>query len=61
MSFYDYRCTSPTCNHAWESEHPITQDPITTCPACKQETAKRQVSTGTMTGFKGKWFKTGGY
>ena len=41
---YEYVCTA--CQHAWEEEQRISAAPLTTCPSCHQETAKRQVSGG---------------
>lgn len=39
---YEYECIA--CNHQWEAEQSIKDNPLTTCPACKQETAKRLIS-----------------
>lgn len=61
MPFYDYRCKEPTCDHQWEVEQKLDEPRLTECPVCKRATAERQVATGTMTKFKGKWFKNGGY
>jgi putative FmdB family regulatory protein len=41
---YEYLCTA--CGHAWEAEQSISAAPLTTCPNCHQENAKRQVSGG---------------
>lgn len=41
---YEYLCTA--CGHVWEAEQSISAAPLTTCPTCSQETAKRQVSGG---------------
>jgi putative FmdB family regulatory protein len=41
---YDYLCTS--CGHAWEAEQRISEDPLKQCPACKEMSAKRQISGG---------------
>ncbi len=41
---YDYVCTA--CEHAWELEQRITEDPVRDCPNCHQVTAKRQISGG---------------
>lgn len=41
---YEYLCTA--CGHAWEAEQSISAAPLTTCPSCHQEAAKRQVSGG---------------
>jgi putative FmdB family regulatory protein len=39
---YDYLCTA--CGNTWEAEQRISEAALTTCPNCKQETAKRQIS-----------------
>jgi len=41
---YEYLCTA--CGHAWEAEQSISAAPLTTCPHCHAESAKRQVSGG---------------
>lgn len=41
---YEYLCTA--CEHVWEAEQSISAAPLTTCPRCGKETAKRQVSGG---------------
>jgi putative FmdB family regulatory protein len=41
---YDYICTA--CAHAWEAEQRISEDPLKLCPACGEQTAKRQISGG---------------
>jgi putative FmdB family regulatory protein len=41
---YEYLCTA--CSHAWEAEQSISAAPLTTCPHCHAESAKRQVSGG---------------
>jgi putative FmdB family regulatory protein len=41
---YEYLCTA--CGHAWEAEQSISAAPLTTCPECHAESAKRQVSGG---------------
>jgi putative FmdB family regulatory protein len=41
---YEYLCTA--CGHAWEAEQSISAAPLTTCPTCHAEAAKRQVSGG---------------
>jgi len=44
MPTYEYACSS--CNHEWEAEQSIKDAPLTTCPKCAAETAKRQISRG---------------
>lgn len=52
---YEYVCTS--CQHAWEEEQRISEAPLTTCPNCHMETAKRQVSGGAGFILKGSgWY-----
>src|SRR6187549_4005999 len=52
---YEYVCTA--CQHAWEEEQRISAAPLTTCPSCHQETAKRQVSGGAGFILKGSgWY-----
>lgn len=41
---YEYMCTD--CGHGWEAEQSISEAPLRTCPNCKHDTAKRQVSGG---------------
>src|SRR5215471_12167075 len=41
---YEYLCSA--CGHAWEAEQSISAAPLTTCPQCHAESAKRQVSGG---------------
>lgn len=48
MPTYEHKCTS--CEHEWEDEYSIKQDPPKVCPKCLQETAKRLVSGGSGRG-----------
>ncbi|MGC4088694.1 MAG: zinc ribbon domain-containing protein [Polyangiaceae bacterium] len=41
---YEYVCTA--CGHGWEAEQSISEAPLKTCPNCRAEAAKRQVSGG---------------
>jgi len=56
---YEYVCTA--CSHQWEAEQPISEPPLTTCPACHAETAKRQVSGGQGFILKGGGWYADGY
>lgn len=57
---YEYECEA--CKRTWECEQKITDPPLTECPKCHQQTAKRLVSGGTGFSLRGEgWFKTGGY
>lgn len=51
MPTYEYRCAA--CENEWEAEQSIKDDPLTTCPKCNAEAAKRQISAGTGFIFKG--------
>jgi putative FmdB family regulatory protein len=41
---YEYVCTA--CGHGWEAEQSISAAPLTECPSCRAQSAKRQVSGG---------------
>jgi putative FmdB family regulatory protein len=62
MPTYEYCCENKNCNHTWENESKITEDPLKTCPHCNKETAKRLVSGGQGFQLQGSgWFNSGGY
>ena len=48
---YEYACSS--CGHEWEAEQSINDPPLKKCPACKKNSAKRQISGGTGFVLKG--------
>lgn len=50
---YEYCCTNPDCQHAWESEQSIKDTALEFCPECGQKTAKRLVSGGCGVRFIG--------
>lgn len=55
MPTYEYACTS--CGNEWETEQSIKDAALTECPACKQATARRQISRGTGFILKGSgWY-----
>jgi putative FmdB family regulatory protein len=56
---YEYVCTA--CSHQWEAEQSISEPPLTTCPVCHKETAKRQVSGGQGFILKGGGWYADGY
>ncbi len=41
---YEYACSN--CGHQWEAKQSIKDDPLTECPSCHEQTAKRQISRG---------------
>ena len=43
---YEYECTN--CKHQWEAEQKISEDALTKCPQCEQETAKRLISVSSF-------------
>jgi putative FmdB family regulatory protein len=52
---YEYICTA--CGHGWEAEQKISEAPLTECPQCAGQTAKRQVSGGAGFILKGSgWY-----
>ena len=55
MPTYEYACTA--CAHEWEFEQSIRADPLTECPKCQGQTARRQISRGTGFILKGSgWY-----
>ena len=51
MPSYMHECQNTECNFEWEDFYSIVKDPPTTCPECKQETAKRVISGGSGRGI----------
>ena len=56
---YEYQCVG--CQHHWEAEQKITEPPLTHCPECGAEKARRLISRSTFLLQGRGWFKTGGY
>lgn len=57
---YEYECKE--CKHNWEVQAKVTDKPQKICPKCKQESAKRLISSSQAFQLKGQgWFKSGGY
>lgn len=54
MLTYEYACSG--CGHEWEQEQSIVEPPIEVCPACKNKTAKRLVSSGNFILKGGGWY-----
>ncbi len=54
---YEYICKS--CEHTWEEEQSIKEEPITKCPECGEETAQRLISKSTFVLKGNGWFRTG--
>jgi putative FmdB family regulatory protein len=59
MLTYTYRCRNEVCEHEFEAVQKISDEPITVCPECKQET--RRIIVGGRFILRGdKWFKKSG-
>lgn len=56
MPTYDYECRS--CGHSEEVFQSITDDALTTCPACGKGEFRRLISAGVGIIFKGSGFYT---
>jgi putative FmdB family regulatory protein len=56
---YEYVCGA--CHHEWEAEQPISAKPLTKCPRCGKDRAKRQVSGGLGFLLKGGGWYADGY
>jgi putative FmdB family regulatory protein len=41
---YEYECK--TCHFAWEEDQKITEEPLTICPNCGEDSAMRLISAG---------------
>lgn len=54
---YEYKCLK--CEHEWEIEAKVSDPVQTTCPSCKKETAKRQISKSTFQLLGDRWAKDG--
>lgn len=54
MPTYDYKCKK--CDHVWEEFASIKAPPTKKCPACKKNSAERQISAGAAILFKGSGF-----
>lgn len=56
MPIYEYQCTH--CHHQFDALQKISDSPISKCPNCSQETAKRLVSAAAFQ-LKGTgWYAT---
>lgn len=56
---YDYMCDA--CRHTWELDQKITAPPVTECPACGKDFAKRLISGGVGFQLKGAGWASDGY
>lgn len=56
---YDYECKA--CQHSWEADQKITEEPLKTCPKCGADEAKRLISKGGFFQLKGSGWAADGY
>src|SRR5947207_9915926 len=54
MPTYDYICDA--CAHEFEAFEPITSQPQTECPVCKEPKLRRKIGPGAAILFKGSGF-----
>ena len=54
MPTYEYECRS--CGHKFEKFQYMSEQPVKDCPACRKNTAKRLIGTGSGIIFKGSGF-----
>jgi putative FmdB family regulatory protein len=59
MPTYDYICEN--CKHTLEVFQKITEEPLTLCPACKQQTLRSRPGGGIGLAFKGSGFYINDY
>ncbi len=55
MPLYDYRCEE--CAHEFEVLQGMNDNPLTSCPECKEETLKKLASAPAFTFKGGGWYK----
>lgn len=60
MTTYTYKCQNESCGHKFEANQKITDDPLTVCPECQQETHRIVVPGGGFILKGEKWFKHSG-
>ena len=62
MPTYEYKCEA--CEHSWEQDQRITEDPIKVCPSCGEVSAKRLISRTAFIlmggGWSGEGYSSGG-
>ncbi len=62
MPTYRYRCTDDTCAHEFEIKQSISDDVLTECPECQEDTLNKIINSNGNFVLKGPgWFKNGGY
>ena len=56
MPIYEYRCDN--CEHEFETIQKFSDDPLRTCPACKQDALRKKVSMSAFRLKGGGWYET---
>jgi putative FmdB family regulatory protein len=54
MPIYEYRCDK--CEHEFEREQRISDDPVKTCPECRSRKVKRLISQTSFVLKGGGWY-----
>ncbi|MGH0034871.1 MAG: FmdB family zinc ribbon protein [Myxococcota bacterium] len=54
MPIYEYRCDK--CEHEFEREQRISDDPVKTCPKCRSRRVKRLISQTSFVLKGGGWY-----
>lgn len=58
MPTYEYACAS--CGHQLEIKQRISEDPLTECPECKEQSLRKQLNNAGAFVLKGGgWYKDG--
>jgi putative FmdB family regulatory protein len=56
---YEYLCRA--CEHTWETDQKITDEPLRICPVCGKDEAKRLISQSTFILNGDNWASKNGY
>jgi putative FmdB family regulatory protein len=57
MPIYEYLCAK--CDHEFEREQRITDDPVKSCPSCRSRRVKRLISQTSFVLKGGGWYADG--
>ena len=57
MPVYEYQCAK--CEHEFERQQRITEDPVKTCPQCKSRRVKKLISQTSFVLKGGGWYADG--
>jgi len=56
MPIYEYRCQA--CGHELEALQKLSEAPLTTCPACQEDSLRKLVSAAAFRLSGGGWYET---